>query len=252
MKRYLRFLLRHRVPGLGGDRRSSPSFFVWFTATRLTIFTNFFDLYPPGHPYIQTYYQKYRKHVRHLEHAGHGDRGARTATIFAAIPRSIQKVDRITLDLLHNVPGVNGEQVMSITHPKLKTTLTSGSGIKVVPLIYPRLPRGQGGSRVPAAEGLHHRGRARLLRLARRQGDADHRRLLGGVLRPRRHVEEGPGDRQARGGGRQGEDLRLRPADPVRLLHARRWRRWATCSCATAIADDRSCCGSTSAPCRAS
>jgi predicted RND superfamily exporter protein len=35
---------------------------------------------------------------------------------------------------------VNGEQVMSITHPKLKTTLTSGSGIKVVPLTYPRVP----------------------------------------------------------------------------------------------------------------
>ena len=38
------------------------------------------------------------------------------------------------------MPGVNGEQVMSITHPKLKTTLTTGSGIKIVPLIYPRLP----------------------------------------------------------------------------------------------------------------
>ena len=38
------------------------------------------------------------------------------------------------------MPGVNGEQVMSITHPKLKTTLTSGSGIKVVPLTYPRVP----------------------------------------------------------------------------------------------------------------
>ncbi len=63
-------------------------------------------------------------------------------TIFTD-PAVIQKVDRITLDLLHNVPGVNGEQVISITHPKLKTTLTSGSGIKVVPLIYPRVPRDQ-------------------------------------------------------------------------------------------------------------
>ena len=29
---------------------------------------------------------------------------------------------------------------MSVTHPKLKTTLTAGTGIKVVPLTYPRLP----------------------------------------------------------------------------------------------------------------
>src|SRR4029079_18688410 len=34
----------------------------------------------------------------------------------------------------------NGEQVLSITHPKVKTTLTAGSGIKVVPLMYPRVP----------------------------------------------------------------------------------------------------------------
>jgi predicted RND superfamily exporter protein len=139
IERYLRFLLRHRLPisivlGIG------TLFFVWFTAARLTIFTNFFDLYPPRHPYIQLY-TKYRNMfgtanalVMVLE-VKHG-------TLFSR-PETIAKIDRITLDLLHNVPGVNGEQVMSITHPKLKTTLTSGSGIKVVPLTYPRLPRDQ-------------------------------------------------------------------------------------------------------------
>ncbi len=55
-------------------------------------------------------------------------------------PDIIKTVDRITIDLLHNVPGVNGEQVMSITHPKVKTTLTTGAGLKTVPLTYPRLP----------------------------------------------------------------------------------------------------------------
>src|SRR6266478_3567730 len=55
-------------------------------------------------------------------------------------PETFKKVDRITVDLLHNVPGVNGEQVLSVTHPKLKTTLIAGTGIKVVPLTYPRLP----------------------------------------------------------------------------------------------------------------
>src|SRR4029078_755330 len=55
-------------------------------------------------------------------------------------PKTVQKVERITLALLHDIPGVNGEQVLSITHPKLKTTLTAGSGIKVVPLMYPGVP----------------------------------------------------------------------------------------------------------------
>src|SRR4030095_11187488 len=55
-------------------------------------------------------------------------------------PATVQKVDRITVELLHDIPGVNPEQVCSITHPKLKTTMTAGSGIKVVPLMYPRVP----------------------------------------------------------------------------------------------------------------
>ncbi len=137
IERYLHFLLRRRVPisiaiGIG------TLFFVWLTATRLTIFTNFFDLYPPRHPYIQVY-TKYRSMfgtsnvlVMAVE-VTHG-------TIFDD-PAIVQKIDRITLELLHDIPGVNGEQVISITHPKLKTTLTSGSGIKVVPLTYPRVPQ---------------------------------------------------------------------------------------------------------------
>jgi predicted RND superfamily exporter protein len=137
IERYLRFLLRHRVPisiaiGLG------TLFFVWFTVTRLTVFTNFFDLYPPRHPYIRLY-TKYREMF--------GTANAlvmvvevKQGTIFDS-PETIAKVDRLTIDLLQKVPGVNGEQVISITHPKLKTTLTASAGIKVVPLIYPRLPQ---------------------------------------------------------------------------------------------------------------
>ncbi len=139
IERYLHFLLRRRV-GISIAIGIGTLFFVWFTATRLTIFTNFFDLYPPRHPYIQMY-TKYRSMfgtsnvlLMAVE--------ARNGTLFTD-PEVVQKVDRITLDLLHNVPGVNGEQVISITHPKLKTTLTSGSGIKVVPLSYPRIPRDQ-------------------------------------------------------------------------------------------------------------
>ncbi len=136
---YLNFLLRHRI-GVGLAILSGTLFFVWFMLTELAIYPNFLDLYPPKHPYIQLY-QKYRgmfgtaNMLVMVVEVEDGD-------LFSN-PETIQKVDRITLDLLHNVPGVNGEQVMSLTHPKLKTTLTSGSGIKVVPLIYPRIPEDQ-------------------------------------------------------------------------------------------------------------
>jgi predicted RND superfamily exporter protein len=137
IERYLRFLLRNRWP-VALVIAAGTAYFVWYSVFQLTILPNFLDLQPPGHPYIQVYH-KYRSMfgtsnllVIAIE-AQHG-------TIFDD-PEIVQKVDRITLDLLHDVPGVNGEQVLSITHPKLKTTLTSGSGIKVVPLIYPRLPQ---------------------------------------------------------------------------------------------------------------
>src|SRR5262249_24948947 len=133
---YLFFLLRHRilVSLVVGIVTLVLAGFMWF---RMHVFTNFFDLYPPNHPYIKLY-QQYR-----------GMFGTantlllvvevKNGTIFDD-PATIQKVDRITLALLHDIPGVNGEQVLSITHPKLKTTLTAGSGIKVVPLMYPRVP----------------------------------------------------------------------------------------------------------------
>jgi len=136
IERYLRFLLRNRLP-VAISIAAGTLFFIWYCAFHLTIFTNFFDLYPPKHPYIEVY-TKYRKMfgtsnvLMMVIEVQKGD-------IFSD-PEILQKVDRITVDLLHNVPGVNGEQVISLTHPKLKTTLTSGSGIKVVPLTYPRLP----------------------------------------------------------------------------------------------------------------
>ncbi len=134
---YLQFLLRYRK-SVAAVLAAVTVFFVWYTVTHLTIFTNFFDLYPPNHPYIQVY-TKYRNlfgtsNVLLLTvEVQNGD-------IFSD-PEIVQKVDRITIDLLRKVPGVNGEQVLSITHPKLKTTITTGTGLKTVPLTYPRLPR---------------------------------------------------------------------------------------------------------------
>src|SRR5881397_2585875 len=120
---YLFFLLRHRLAA--------------FMVARMHIFTNFFDLYPPGHPYIKLYTQ-YRSMF------GTANTlllvvEVKNGTLFDD-PETVQKIDRITIALLHDIPGVNGDQVLSITHPKVKTTLTAGSGIKVVPLMYPRVP----------------------------------------------------------------------------------------------------------------
>ena len=133
---YLFFLLRHKllVSVVVGIITAGLAVCMY---SKMHIFTNFFDLYPPNHPYIRLY-QQYRSMfgtanqvVMVVE--------VQNGTIYDD-PATVQKVERITLELLHDVPGVNGEQVMSITHPKLKTTLTAGSGIKVVPLTYPRVP----------------------------------------------------------------------------------------------------------------
>ena len=137
IEKYLFFLLGHRwlvIGVIGGI----TLYFVYFMIYHMAVFTNFFDLYPPGHPYIQLY-TKYREMfgtantVAIVLEVKDGD-------IFTK-PETIQKVDRITLELLHEIPGVNGEQIFSITHPRIKTSLTAGSGIKVVPLTYPRLPQ---------------------------------------------------------------------------------------------------------------
>ncbi len=137
IEKYLHFLLRYRV-SVGLIVLAITGFFVWFTVFHLNIYTNFLDLYPPDHPYIQVY-TKYRNTF--------GTSNVLLMTVEATDgdvfgdPEIIKKVDRITVDLLQKVPGVNGEQVISITHPKLKTTIATGAGIKTVPLTYPRLPR---------------------------------------------------------------------------------------------------------------
>ncbi|MGH7802886.1 MAG: hypothetical protein ACREQJ_00935, partial [Candidatus Binatia bacterium] len=130
---YLRFLLRYRW-GVIATIAVITGYFIYFMINHMAIYTNFFDLYPPGHPYIQLY-TKYRNMfgtANVVQVVVEVQRG----TIFDDI-ETVKKVDRITLDLLNQVPGVNPDQVISITHPKLKTALTAGSGIKVVPLTYP-------------------------------------------------------------------------------------------------------------------
>src|SRR3990172_4258849 len=109
---YLFFLLRQRIAvSVVTAALTMALGLLAYTKTR--VFTNFFDLYPPGHPYIELY-QQYRgmfgtaNTVLVVIEVKHG-------TIFDD-PKTVQKVERITLEMLHDVPGVNGEQVLSITH----------------------------------------------------------------------------------------------------------------------------------------
>src|ERR1700740_579822 len=103
---YLFFLLRHRLAA-SLALACPPVVRAGFMVARMHVFTNFFDLYPPGHPYIKLYTQ-YRSMfgtantlLLVIE--------TQNGTIFDD-PATVQKVDRITLALLHEIPGVNGDQ----------------------------------------------------------------------------------------------------------------------------------------------
>ena len=48
-----------RADAVYGVITAVSMFFVYYMWAHMQIATNFFDLYPPGHPYIQLY-QKYR------------------------------------------------------------------------------------------------------------------------------------------------------------------------------------------------
>ncbi len=101
----------------------------------INIKTDFFQLYPPKHPYIQLY-KEYR--------AMFG-----TANVMSLMVEvkdgdiynkaTLSKVDRITMHLLET-KGVNPMQVISITHPRLKDIRVGSNGIDVLPLMHPRIP----------------------------------------------------------------------------------------------------------------
>jgi len=136
---YLFFLLRHRlaVSVVVAVLTVLLSLSMWF---RMHVFTNFSTCIRQAIRTFSCIPSTGSCSAR--QHLGHGGGGTeRQDDLQHAGDR--QKIDRITLDLLHDIPGVTGEAGHVDHAPKLKTTLTSGSGIKVVPLIYPRIPEDQ-------------------------------------------------------------------------------------------------------------
>lgn len=110
-------------------------FFSIQIITRLKIATDFFDLYPPSHPYIQLYKQ-FRKMFG----------TANVLTLILEVKQgdiynvqTIAKIDRLTRRLLQ-IQGVNPLQVISLTHPKLKQVGVGEFGVHVSPVVWPRIP----------------------------------------------------------------------------------------------------------------
>src|SRR3954471_9637692 len=113
MEAYINFLLRFRWWVISVVLL--VTIYLGFYATQMQVYTNFFDLYPPGHPYIQLY-QQYRKMfgtanvLMIMIERKDGD-------IFNV--ETINKVNKATIQVMET-PGVNPYQVRSLTHPKMK------------------------------------------------------------------------------------------------------------------------------------
>ncbi len=129
-------LLRYRL--IIGLLAAVATVFFLLQLPKLSIHTDFFDLYPPRHPYIQLY-QQYREMFG----------GANVLVIAVEVKEgtiftlpAIGKIDRITRALMET-QGVDPYQVISLTHPKLKNIRVSSYGISILPLMHPAFPRNQ-------------------------------------------------------------------------------------------------------------
>ncbi len=113
--------------------------FFGYKCSSLRIHTDFFDLYPPKHEYIQLYKQ-YRSMFG-------------TANVMTLVletrngdiynVKTIKKIDRITKELM-TVKGVDTTQLVSLTHPRVKNIAVGYGGVSVTPIIkvLPETPEG--------------------------------------------------------------------------------------------------------------
>lgn len=127
-QQYLYFLLRHRLAVclfiLCG------TLFLGYQALSLRVHTDFFNLYPPSHPYIKLY-QQYRQMfgtanvLQIVLEVKDGD-------IYSI--EAIKKIDGLTRALVES-RGVNPFQVTSLTHPSVRNISISSAGISALPLV---------------------------------------------------------------------------------------------------------------------
>ncbi|MBM4258738.1 MAG: hypothetical protein FJ147_22910 [Deltaproteobacteria bacterium] len=127
-QRYLYFLLRHRLAVcifivLG-------TILFGYSVTRLRVHTDFFDLYPPAHPYIKRYneYRQLMGTANVLQVVLEVEQG----TIYTA--ETIKKIDSLTRALMDS-RGINPFQVVSLAHPSVRDITISASGITALPIV---------------------------------------------------------------------------------------------------------------------
>ena len=136
MEAYINFLLRRRWIVLGLAVVLTAFFVYQLGHTKIQM--NFLDFYPPGHPYMQLV----KKHARMF--------GSANVLVMAVEVEqgdifnieTLNKIDRLTIALLET-PGVNGWQVLSISHPKMRNIEISSAGIQALPLFFPGPPKTQ-------------------------------------------------------------------------------------------------------------
>jgi hypothetical protein len=134
MEAYINFLLRFRVIVI--SIVTLVTLYLGYYAMQMRVYTNFFDLYPPHHPYIQLY-QQYRRMfgtanvLMMMIECKQGD-------IFNV--DTVNKINFATLKVVET-PGVNPYQIRSLTHPKVKNIRIRGAIITAYPIMYPGPPK---------------------------------------------------------------------------------------------------------------
>jgi predicted RND superfamily exporter protein len=133
---YLRFLLRYR--GVVTIFVTLLTLFFAYNLKNIRLHTDFFDFFPPRHPYIR-FYNEFRKMFG-------------TANIMSVIvevkkgdiynPATLQKIDRIT-KYVTNTKGVVPYQIQSIAHPAVNSVTVTQGAVQVRPIFYPGIPQTQ-------------------------------------------------------------------------------------------------------------
>jgi len=134
MEVYINFLLKFRWPIV--IVLTIMTLGLAYQLEHMRVYTNFFDLYPPGHPYIQLY-QKYRRMF-----------GTANVLMMAIETKdgdvfnvdTINKLNWATLQVVETA-GVNPYQIRSLTHPKMKNIRITGAIITAYPIMYPGPPK---------------------------------------------------------------------------------------------------------------
>ena len=128
-QQYLYFLLRHRIGTLVFILLSTTLF--GYLAVKYTrIHTDFFELYPPNHPYIQLY-QEYR-HMFGTANVMMIVLEVKEGDIYTI--ETVKKIDGITRAIM-DTKGVNPFQVSSLTHPSVKNITVTAGGISTLPIV---------------------------------------------------------------------------------------------------------------------